>query len=291
MIVKKIKTFWQLFKKAFFLFIHYHGLKLSASLSFYTVFSVGPFLIIIISLAGIFFGKEAVEGKVYGEISGLIGSDIALQVQDIIRNIQKSNHSTIGSILGFVILLIGASSVFSEIHESLNHIWSVKAKPKKVFFHLVIRRLLSFSLLLGMAFLLLVSLLVNALADVLSEHLKSNLKDSIIKSFYSLNLVLIFVVVAALFAVIFKILPNTYIRWKDAITGALFTSVLFLIGKFLIGFYLGNSSIGATYGAAAAIVVLMVWVYYSSIILYFGACFTRVYANHRDKMIRKPQAL
>jgi membrane protein len=289
--MKKIRTFWQLFMQAVSLFANCHGMKLSAALSFYTVFSIGPFLIIIISLAGIFFGKQAVEGKVYGEISGMIGSDIALQVQDIIRNIQNSHHTTLGSIIGFVILVIGASSVFSEIHESLNLIWGVKAKPKKVISHLLLRRLLSFSLMIGITFLLLVSLLINALADLLSEHLAHRLNDSVLQSFYRLNLVLIFIVVSILFTVIFKILPNTYIRWKDAIVGALFTSILFLIGKFMIGFYLGNSSVGVTYGAAAAIVILMLWVYYSSMILYFGACFTRVYAMHIFKLHRNAQKL
>jgi membrane protein len=285
--LKYIRSFFRLFKKAVTLFNHFNGLKLSASLSFYTVFSIGPFLIILISLAGVFFGKQAVEGKVYGEISGLIGSATAIQVQDIIGNIQKSNHGTIGSIIGLIVLVIGASAVFSELQDSITHIWSTRPKPTKGWSALVIRKLLSFSLLLGMAFILMVSLFINALTDILSEALKSRFPESIVKSFFLVNNILILFVVGVLFTLIFKILPNTRILWKDAILGALFTAVLFIIGKFIIGFYLGNSKIGITYGAAASIVILMLWVYYSAIILYFGACFTRAYTASKSKLAQK----
>jgi len=281
--LNKIKSFFRLFNKAFTLFNHFNGLRLSAALAYYTVFSIGPFLIILISLAGIFFGRQAVEGKVYGQISGLIGGATATQVQDIISNIEKSNHGTIGSIIGFIVLVVGASAVFSELQDSITHIWSTRPKPSKGWTNLIIRKLLSFSLLLGMAFILMVSLFVNALTDVLSDILKSRFPESIVKSFYVVNNILILLVVGLLFTLIFKILPNTRIRWKDAILGALFTSVLFLIGKFIIGFYLGNSKIGITYGTAASIVILMLWVYYSAIILYFGACFTRVYIASKAK--------
>jgi membrane protein len=282
---KNVKSFFGLFKKAFTLFNDYNALKLSAALSYYTVFSIGPFLIVIISLAGVFFGRQAVEGKVYDQISGLVGHDAALQVQSIIKNIQEADHGTIGSIVGFIVLLIGASGVFSEIQGSINYIWSIDQKNKKGVILLIIRKLLSFSLLISMAFVLMVSLTLNAVIDVLSTRLKTYFADSVVQWFYALNIVLILVIVAILFTLIFKILPHAIIKWKDAATGALVTSFLFLIGKFIIGFYLGNSKIGVTYGTTASIVILMLWVYYSSIILYFGACFTRVYAQEHGREI------
>ena len=275
----KIKSFFLLFKKAFLQFNGYNGLKLSAALSYYTVFSLAPFLIIIISLTGIFFGRQAVEGRVYNEMKGLIGSDAAKQIQEIILNIQHNNHGTIGSIIGFIVLVLGASGVFSEIQGSINYIWSAESSKKKGWLLLLTRKLLSFSLLISMAFILLVSLLVNAVIDLLSEHLKNYFPASVVQLFYILNIILILVIIACLFTLIFKVLPNAIIRWTDAIIGALVTSFLFLIGKFIIGFYLGNSKIGITYGATASIVILMLWVYYSSIILYFGACFTKAYAK------------
>jgi len=276
---KRIKQFFALFKNSAIFFSDYNGMKLSAALSYYTVFSLGPFLIVIISLAGIFFGKEAVQGKVYDQISGLVGADAALQVQSIIQNIQQSRHGAIGGIIGFIVLLIGASGVFSEIQGSLNYLWAIRPKNKKGIVLFLFRKLLSFSLLIGMAFILMVSLIVNALIDVLSTRLKAYILESVVDFAYAVNIVLILFIITALFTLIFKILPNAIIRWRDAAVGASITAFLFLIGKFIIGFYLGNSKIGATYGTTASIVILMLWVYYSSIILYFGAAFTRVYAE------------
>lgn len=282
---KRLKSFFGLFRDSFLLFNDYNGLKLSAALSYYTVFSLAPFLIVIISLAGIFFGREAVEGRVYEQISGLVGSDAALQVQSIIQNIQQSRHGTIGGIIGFVVLLIGASGVFSEIQGSLNYLWSINPKSKKGIILFLFRKLLSFSLLISMAFILMVSLTVNAVIDLLSERLKTIMPESVVDLFYSVNLGLLLVIITVLFTLIFKILTNAIIQWKDAAVGASVTSFLFLLGKFVIGFYLGNSKIGITYGTTASIVILMLWVYYSSIILYFGACFTRIYAESRGRQI------
>ncbi|HEX4850748.1 MAG TPA: YihY/virulence factor BrkB family protein, partial [Puia sp.] len=257
--IPHIKSYFVSFKKAFSLFNDYNGLKLSAALSYYTVFSIAPFLIVIISLAGIFFGRQAVEGEVYSEMKGLIGSSAAMQVQEIIRNIQASKHTAIGGIIGFVILILGASGVFSEIQGSINYIWSINQTSRKGILVLVIRKLLSFSLLISMAFILMVSLAVNALIDVLSTRLKFHFNDSTVSIFYALNVLVIFVIITILFTLIFKVLPNAIIRWKDALTGAILTSVFFLLGKFIIGFYLGNSKIGLTYGATASIVIVMLW--------------------------------
>ena len=285
--VNFFKRTWQSLVKSYNHFDDMNGFKLSAALSYYTVFSVAPLLIVIISLAAIFFGREAVEGRVYHQISGLVGSDTALQIQTIIRNTQTSNHGKLGGLIGSIILIIGASGVFSEMQSSLNYLWSIPAPKKKAFLFAIFRKLISFSLLIGVAFLLMVSLTVNALLELLSDRLKGLFSDSLFNVFYIVNLSLIILVISCLFMLIFKILPNSSISWKHAFVGALATSLLFLFGKFIIGFYLGHSKIGATYGATASIVILMLWIYYSSIILYFGACFTSVYAESRGQPIRE----
>jgi len=273
-------VFWKLLKKTFDEFFEDNSLKLSASLSYYTIFSIAPLLIIIISLAGIFFGLEAVQGRVYGQINGLVGNSAAAQIQEIIKNVQTSEHKQGGAVAGFIILIIGATGVFTEIQDSINYIWSVKAKPKKGWLKIIMNRLLSFSLIASFGFLLLVSLLVNSVMDVMSDRLKLLFADATVYIFYVINTIVIFFTITLLFAIIFKVLPDAKIRWRDAFVGAFFTALLFLIGKFLISFYLGSSSIGATYGAAASIILVLLWVYYSSIILYFGAEFTKVYTMH-----------
>ena len=270
--------FWRILKRAAVEFINDNGMKFSASLSYYTIFSIGPVLIIIISLAGIFYGKQAVEGKIYYQLNGLVGSSAAEQIQDIIQNIEESQLSTSGALVGVVVLLIGATGVFTEIQDSINYIWSVRAKPQKGWLKLLVNRLLSFSLIISFGFVLLVSLIVHAMVDVLHDQLMHFFDEGTVYIFLVINYAILFVIISTLFAIIFKVLPDARIHWKDAFVGAGFTAALFLIGKFLIGLYISQSNIGITYGAAASIVLILLWVYYSSIILYFGAEFTKVYA-------------
>lgn len=278
--VGKIKIFMKVFRGAVSGFIDDNGPKLSASLSYYTIFALAPMILIMMSLAGIFLGLEAVQGKIYGQINGLVGDSTALQIQSIIKNIQGTHHTTAGAAIGFAILLLAVTGVFTEIQDSINYIWSVKAKPKKGWVKMLLNRLLSFSLIVSFGFILMVSLSVNTLIDLLSERLKMYFAEVTVYIFYVVNMSVLFLVIACLFAIIFKVLPDAQINWKDAFIGAFFTALLFIAGKFLIGLYLGNSSVGITYGPAASIVVLLLWVYYSSIILFFGAEFTQVYARH-----------
>ena len=272
-----MRKFWLIFRQALSDFITDHGMKLSASLSYYTIFAIGPMLVIVISLAGIFFGHEAVEGKVYDQINGFVGHQPALQIQQIIQNIQESRLSTQGAVVGVIVLIFGATGVFTEIQDSINFIWSVKAKPKKGWLKLIINRLISFSLVISMGFILMVSLVVHAVIDLLFEKLTRLFDEAMVYLVYVVNYTVLFCIIALLFAVIFKVLPDARIRWRDAFVGSCFTSVLFLFEKFLIGFYLGRSNIGLTYGTAASIVIILLWVNYSFIILYFGAEFTKVY--------------
>lgn len=273
-----VKKFWITLKGAASAFIDDNCVKLSAALSYYTIFAIGPLLVIVISLAAIFFGKEAVQGKLYGQMSGLIGSGAALQIQEIIKNSHRDGSGTIGTIIGSIILIVGATGIFTEIQDSINFIWSIRAKPKRGLVQFFKNRLISFSLIISLGFLLLVSLLANAILDLLNERLILIFKDTTVYVLYVFNLVLILIVITILFAIIFKVLPDGKIRWRDALLGALFTAFLFLIGKAGIGYYLGNSNLGATYGAAASVIIILAWVYYTSIILYFGAEFTKVYA-------------
>ncbi len=280
-----MRRYWLILRQALSDFLDDHGMKLSASLSYYTIFSIGPVLVIVISLAGIFFGREAVQGKIYYQINGLVGSEAAIQIQEIIQNIQKSQMGTSGAVIGVVVLVFGATGVFTEIQDSINFIWSIKAKPKKGWLKLIINRMISFSLIVTFGFLLMVSLGVHALVDVLFDKLTRLFDEATVYLFVIFNYVFLFIVITLLFTIIFKILPDAKIRWKDTIIGSAFTAVLFLIGKFLIGFYLANSNIGITYGTAAAIVIILLWVYYTSIILFFGAEVTKVYTMKLGKGI------
>lgn len=272
-----MRKFWNVLQQAVTEFLNDHAMKLSAALSYYTIFSIGPMLIVVISLAGIFFGRDAVEGKIFYQINGLVGNEAALQIQEIIKNIQNTQLSTSGFTVGLIILIIGATGVFTEIQDSINFIWSIRAKPKKGFIKLIANRVLSFSLIISFGFILMVSLALHALVDVLYEKLTRYFADAMIYLFMVVNYAILFVVISVLFAIVFKVLPDARIRWKDASIGAAFTAVLFLIGKFLIGLYVANSHIGLTYGAAASVVIILLWVYYTSIILFFGAEFTKVY--------------
>ena len=267
-----------LLKESFKGFSDYKVPKLSASLAYYTVFSLGPLLIVIIFLTSIFLGREAVEGSIYAQIQGFVGDDAAKQIQDIIKNASITGKGTVAAIIGIVTLLIGATTVFGEIQDSINDIWGLKPKPKQGWLKLIKNRLLSFGIIASLGFLLLVSLAVTAVVEALGKRLEDAFPDVAVVVFYIINLILTLGVTTLLFAVIFKVLPDAKIKWSDVWAGAITTSLLFLVGKFAISFYISKSDVGSTYGAAGSLVILLVWIYYSSIILYFGAVFTKAYA-------------
>lgn len=287
--MRKVRTVLHLLKNTATAFVDDNAFKLSASLSYYTIFALGPLLIIVISLSAIFYGKDVVEGKLTEQLSGLLGNDAAVQIQNILINAQHTHATTLGAIIGFVILFIGATGVFTEIQGSINFIWSVRAKPKKGWLKYLLNRLLSFSLIVGLGFMLLVSLIVNALLALLSKNLTERFPHFPIGLFNLTNSLIILTVITCLFAVIYKVLPDAIISWKDAWIGSIFTAGLFLVGKFLIGYYLGKSNLGVTYGTAASVVIILAWVYYSSLILYFGAEFTKVYALYSGEGIKPKQ--
>jgi membrane protein len=252
--------------------------KLSGSLAYSTVFAMGPLLVVIISLCGLFLGAESAQGKVYTVLQGFVGQDTAIQLQDIIKNASLSGKSNMAIIIGGVGLLVGATSVFGEIQDSINTIWGLKPKPKKGWLKFLQNRFLSFSVIISLGFLLLVSLVLTGIVEGISNRLQNRYPNVTVIVFYIINLVLTLGISMLIFGVIFKVLPDAKIKWKDVAAGAFITSLLFMLGKFGISFYISQTKVGSTYGAAGSLVVLLVWIYYSSLILYLGAEFTKAYA-------------
>ena len=282
-----LKDIWSILKQSFSDFIDNKVLKLSAALAFYTIFSLPAMLIIIISVSDIFYGRSAIEGTLYHQISEFVGTEAALQIQQTIRAAALSDSSYFATVVGIITLLFGATSVFSEIQESINQIWKLKAKPRKGkgFLKLVVNRLLSFSLVISLGFLLLVSLLINGLMDMLITRLTNMFPELTVIVVYAVNVIITFGITALLFAMIFKVLPDARIKWSHVRAGAFTTAILFMLGKFLIGYYLGHSKLSSTYGTAGSVIVMLLWVYYSAMILYFGAVFTHVFAVHTGSRI------
>lgn len=270
--------FWQLVRDSAVEFTKDNGIKLSAALAYYTIFSIPPLLIIIMNITGIFYGQEAISGRIYGQIQGLVGKNAAIQIQETIQKTVIDHNSWWATILSVVALLLGATGVFVEIQDSINIIWGLKAKPKRGLIKIIINRLISFSMIITIGFLLLVSLVLNALMDILNNRLQNLFPEAAYYAVYVLNVAMILFVITLLFATVFKVLPDARIKWKSVFLGSVFTAFLFLLGKLAIGFYLGTSDIGSTYGAAGSLIVILVWVYYSAIILYYGAEFTQVSA-------------
>jgi membrane protein len=276
---------WDSLKDSFKGFSDNKVTKLSASLAYYTTFSVGPLLIVVIYLCSLFFGREAIEGTIYTQVKSFIGPDAATQVQTMIRNAAVANKNGIAAVIGIITLLIGATTVFGDIQDSINSIWGVKAKPKAGIMKMLKTRLLSFGIIATLGFLLLVSLIVTTVVESIGNRLEESFPDVAVIVIYAVNLLLTIAVTTALFAIIFKVLPDVKIKTKAIWPGAITTSVLFLAGKFLISLYISKANVGSTYGAAGSLVILILWVYFSSMILYFGAEFTKWYALQRGVQI------
>lgn len=277
-LIVSLKNFFTVLKNTGIGFTQEDSLKYSASLAYYTVFSLGPILVLMISLAGIFLGEEAIRGKVVVELSGIVGPTAARQVQEIIKNLSLSGKSNLALIVSGITLLLGATTVFGDIQNSINKIWRVRSKAKKGWLKILKDRLLSSSLVIGLGFLLVVTLIINGVVLALTERLQRYFQDTTVFLFNSINFVLSFFIIFILFSVIFRTLPDVKIEWRTVRSGALFTSFLFVIGRFLIGIYIEFSDAESTYGAASSIVLILLWVYYTAAILYLGAIFTREYA-------------
>lgn len=259
-------------------FLEHKVLKMSAALSYTTMFSMGPLLLVILFLSDLFWGREATEGTIYNQIKSFVGSSGATQIQTIIENLSISDKGNTAGLIGIITLLIGATSVFAEIQDSINTIWGIKPKKKSGFWLYLKSRLLSFGVIGSFGFILLVSLGISTIMDTLSNRFLSQFSDSLFYLVYIINTLLTFAVISLLFGAIFTILPDAEIKWRQVRLASFTTAILFMIGKFLISFYIANSNIQNVYGTAGSFVVLMIWVYYSSVILYFGAEFAKNYA-------------
>jgi membrane protein len=282
-----IRDSWQTTRRALMDFWQLNVLKLSGALAFFTIFSLPGLLIIIIWISDLFYGRDVVEGAVYKQIEGFVGHSTALEVQDTIRNALTTTGGGFATIVGLIALFVGSTSVFSEIQDSINHIWRLKAKPRRglAFLKFIINRLLSFSMIITLGFLLLVSLIINGGMDLLLDRLMERNPELTVMLVYILNVILTFLITAFIFAAIFKVLPDARIKWKHVRIGSFVTAFLFMIGKFVISYYLGHNRMTSAYGAAGSIIVILLWVYYSSMILYFGAAFTHAYAIQKGSRI------
>ena len=274
----KLQAIWTLFPETLKQWSEDKASRLAAALAYYTIFSIAPLLIIVIAIAGSVFGEEAARGEIVRQIEDLVGREGAQFLEIAIKNASRPQAGAIASVLSVVILLIGATGLFAELQDSLNTIWDVKAKPGRGIITIIRQRFLSFTMILGIGFLLLVSLVISAGLSALITYF-SHVLPGIDSIWQMLNFILSFAITTVIFALIFKVLPDVRITWSDVLIGALLTSFLFVIGKFLLGQYIGRSTLGSAYGAAGSLVVIIAWVYYAAQILFFGAEFTQVYAR------------
>src|SRR3954467_1651288 len=274
------KNIWSVLKQTFKDFGTLNITRMSAALAYYTVFALAPMLLVIITICGVFFGREAIEGRIYDQIKSFVGSEAAVQIQQLIKNAAISSGLTLASTIGVIALIFSATGVFAEIQSSINTIWRLKANPKKGgIIKILLTRLLSFSMVVSLGFILMVSLILNAAMDAIVDRLTQIFPGITLYITYAINIILTLITTSLLFAIIFKVLPDARIKFKDIKAGAITTAILFMLGRAGIGFYLGHSKVSSTYGAAGSLVIILLWVYYSAIILYFGAAFTRAYVS------------
>ncbi len=281
-----VKNSWQLLTKTVSAWLDDKVPRLGASLAFYSILSIGPLLLLALAAASFMFGHEAAQGKIVSQIQNVIGTDGARAIQDMIQDsAEKKEAGVWATIFGTITLLVGASGVFGQLQDALNTIWKVEPKAGRGLLGFIKDRFLSFSMVLGTGFLLLTSLVLNTVLSVLTDY-TTGLFAGFAVMMQIINFVISFGVIALLFTLIFKYLPDAKIAWRDVWIGGVMTAFLFTVGKFAIGLYLGHSSISSSYGAAGSLVVILVWVYYSAQILFFGAEFTQVFANRFGKKIK-----
>jgi len=260
-------------------------LRLSAALSYYSVFSLAPLLLIAVSVAGAIYGEQAASGLLAQSLTSSIGADAANAVQDMVVRTRKPSDNIIASLTGVVLLVVGATGVFGQLQDALNTVWSVQQKPGKIIKTLLRDRLTSFAMVLGVGFLLLTSLILTTGLQIASDLIAGVVPvPAIIWS--ALSSAVSFLVVALLFGAIFRVLPDVEIMWKDVRFGALLTAGLFVLGKIVLGWYLGRAATTSVYGSAGSLVLILLWVYYSSLILLLGAEFTQVYSRSQGRTIK-----
>ena len=280
-----VRTAWSLLKETGDDFVEDNATRLAAALAYYTLLSLAPLVVLALAIAGLAFDQEATRDRLGTELGGVVGASGADAVRTIVENARTPSTGILSSALGLIVLLFGASGVFGELQGALNTIWEVAPKPGRGILGTVRDRLFSFAMVMGVAFLLLVSLLLSTALAAVGRFFESNLPGG--EAVWQIvNFLLSFAVVSSLFAVTFKVVPDVKVKWRDVWIGAVATAFLFTLGKFLIGLYLGKSSVASSYGAAGSLVLLVIWVYYSSLILFAGAEFTQVYTKHFGTRVR-----
>ncbi|NBD18633.1 MAG: YihY family inner membrane protein [Cyanobacteria bacterium] len=274
--MKKLKSLIALLRETFTQWLEHKAPRLAAALAYYMVFSLAPLLVIAIAIAGAIFGEEAARGEIVNRIGGFVGQDAASLIEKAISNASQPDLSNVASLISVAILLFGASGVFAQLQDALNTIWSVQPRPGRVIKQFISKRILSFGMVLGLGLFVILSLILTAAISALSQL---ELLPGFPFLWKFLSLAVSFGLVTLFFALVFKFLPDAKVAWSDVWIGSIITSILFAIGRSLLGWYLGKTSFASTYGAAGSLIVLLAWVYYSAQILFLGAEFTEVYAR------------
>ena len=277
------KSSWRILKDTFNEFSQDKVLRLAAATAYYAVFSIGPLLVLIVGVAGLAFGEENVRREVSNQVKSFVGEKSAVLVSSMM-NAQHKGDSLLATIVGGIALLLGAAGVFGQLQDALNTIWGVATKPGKSMWAFIRDRFFSMAMVLGIGFLLLVSMALSALVSAFAGYISALISTPPWVAI-ALNDVASFLVITLLFALIFKVLPDVKIRWRDVWAGAIGTAFLFTVGKLLLGLYLGRGSSTSAYGTGAAFIIILLYIYYSSVILYFGAEFTQVYARYHGSRI------
>lgn len=274
-----IKNLGKLFKITLSEWINKDPFRQSAVIAYYAIFSIPGLLFLIITITGYFFEKDVVDQSILAQVSSTMGADTAAQIKEMLINASQSKSTVLGSIIGIIILLVGATGVFVELQKTLNIIWQVKVVPQKGILLILKARLFSFGLILAIAFLLLISLVISTALAAMSDWIKADATGLVVIIFNILNFIFSLAVISILFALMFKILPDAKIKWKHVWLGSLIAGLLFTIGKTALAFYFGKAEPASVYGTAGSIILILLWVSYSSMILFFGAEFTAAYAN------------
>ena len=275
----KLKDILSIFKTTFKEWNEKDPFRQSAVIAYYAIFSIPGLLVLIIAIAGYFFGPDTVNQNLIAQITETIGKESAMQIKDMLEKSTSEKSTTWGSIIGISVLLIGATGVFVELQKTLNLIWHVKVKPQNGYWLILKSRLFSFGLILAIAFLLIISLVISTALVAMSSWIKVDTSEFMIVVFEIINFIISLVVISLLFAMIFKILPDAKIEWKHVWLGSLVTGILFTIGKTALSYYFGKAEPASVYGAAGSIILILLWVSYSSMILFFGAEFTATFAK------------
>lgn len=285
-----IKPFFGLIKKAVGAWLDDYAPSMGAAIAFYTVFSLAPLVIIVIAIAGFFWGREAVQGQLFEQVSALVGQEGGKAVEAVVQGAQEPKQGVVATIASVVVLIVGSTTVFSELQSALDRIWKVPAaeKPSGIW-NMIRARLLSLGLVFALAFLLMVSLVVSAILSALGGW-AAGLLPAWEVLLHAINILVALGITTVLFAMIYRFMPSASVAWHDVWTGAIVTAVLFEVGKFLIGLYVGKASVASSYAAAGSLVVVLIWVYYAAQVFLLGAEFTWVYANEHGSRSKAASA-